>query len=365
MTMRRTALLTFVALVIAATSAAADWPVFRGNALQNGVVEAKLPDQLDVLWKFSTKDAIEGAPAIVDGVVYVGSFDDHLYAIDLKTGEQKWKTKLGPIKASPSVKDGKVYAGDVEGKFYCVDAAKGEKLWTFETGGEIASGCNFAGDRILIGSHDETLYCLDMKGNKIWDFKTQGPVNGAPVVAGGKTFVAGCDSNLHVIDIKSGKEDFSIDLGGQAGATAAVRGDGVYVGTMNNQVLGIDLVNRKIDWTFEAPKRKQPFYASAAVTDSLVLVGSRDKKVYAIDRKKGDAVWEWATDGRVDCSPVVVGSRVYFGSLDKNFYVINLKDGSKAQEIELDSGVLGSPAVGGGCVVVGTEKGTIYCLGKK
>jgi outer membrane protein assembly factor BamB len=130
-------------------------------------------------------------------------------------------------------------------------------------------------------------------------------------------------------------------------------------------VLCIDLTKQKIEWTFEAEKRRQPFYASAAVTDEFVVVGSRDKRIYAIDRKKGTLVWDWATDGRVDSSPVIAGGRIFAGSLDKTFYVLDLKKGTKLQEFELDSGILGSPAIAGGCVLVGTEKGTLYCFGKK
>jgi len=362
-------IIALTVVLITATAALADWPVFRGNTLQNGVSESKLPPKLELLWKFTPANpksaSIESAVAIEAGVVYAGSFDEHLYAIDLKTGKQIWATRLGPIKASPSVKDGRVYVGDVDGKFHCVDAAKGKVIWTFETSGEIAAGCNFAGERILVGSHDETLYCLDKDGKQIWAFKTQGPVNGSPAVVGDKTFVAGCDSNLHVLDIAKGEELFSVDLGGQAGATGAVRGNHLYVGTMNNQMLGIDLAKKRIDWTFEAPKRKQPFYSSAAVTDDLVIVGSRDKKVWAIDRKTGNAKWEWATDGRVDSSPAVVGNRVFVGSLDKMLYVLDVNKGTKVQDFELDAGVIGSPAIGGGCVVLGTEKGTVYCFGAK
>src|SRR5436189_6482649 len=40
-----------------------DWLVFRGNATMTGVGAAKLPDQLDEVWAFKTKDPIEGAPA--------------------------------------------------------------------------------------------------------------------------------------------------------------------------------------------------------------------------------------------------------------------------------------------------------------
>src|SRR5262245_18718715 len=32
-----------------------DWPLFRGHALQTGVTAARLPDRLEVLWKFETK----------------------------------------------------------------------------------------------------------------------------------------------------------------------------------------------------------------------------------------------------------------------------------------------------------------------
>ena len=91
-------------LLLLAPAASADWPLFRGDALMSGVGTAKLPDQLAEKWKFKTGDAIEGAPAVVGGVVYVGSFDKHLYAIDLATGKEKWKAKLGHLKASPSVR---------------------------------------------------------------------------------------------------------------------------------------------------------------------------------------------------------------------------------------------------------------------
>src|SRR5262245_49764180 len=98
------------AILLAIGSAvAADWPLFRGNALQNGVVDAQLPENLDVRWTFKTKDSIEGAVAIADGVVYAGSYDGYLYAIDLASGNEKWKVKLGPIKASPSIHKGRIY----------------------------------------------------------------------------------------------------------------------------------------------------------------------------------------------------------------------------------------------------------------
>jgi outer membrane protein assembly factor BamB len=342
-----------------------EWAVFRGNPLQTGIAASALSDDLVQLWKFETKDSIEGAPAIVDGVVYVGSMDENLYAVNLADGKSKWTYKGGPFKASPAVSGKAVYAGDSDGKFHCVDAATGAKRWIFETGAEITGGANFFGDLILVGSYDETLYCLLQNGKEKWQFKTQGPFNGSPAVADGRTFVAGCDSNVHVIDIAKGSELTAVDLGSQSGATAAIGGDKLYVGTMGNQVQAIDWKKGAVDWTFQPAKRAQPFYSSAAVTPDLVVIGSRDKRIYALERKTGVERWSFATGGRVDSSPVVVGNRIFCGSMDGNLYILELATGKQLKKIELDSPVGGSPAVAAGRLLIGTEKGTLYCFGPK
>jgi outer membrane protein assembly factor BamB len=356
--------LAAVLAVLSPSLAAADWPLHRGNATQTGVSTEKLPDILAVRWQFQTKNAIEGTVVIADDVVYVASADKFLYALDLKTGQPKWKTQLAILTSSPGVKGDRVYVGDVDGKFYCVNRATGTVIWTFETQGQITAAPNFAGETVLIPAHDSTLYCLDKDGKKIWDFKIEGPIYGGVAVADGKTFLAGCDSMLHVLDVKTGKELGNVDLKGQSGSAAAVFGDRLYVGTMSNQVIAVNLAKLKVDWEFEAPKRKQAFYGSAAVSDDLVVIGSRDDKIWAIDRKTGRARWDFLTDHKVDGSAVIVGERIFIGSFDKKFYVLNLK-GEKVAEFELDGAIMGSPAVAGGCVVIGTEKGTVYCFGGK
>ena len=354
-------------LILAAPLVAADWPLHRGNAIQTGVSNEKLPAKLDILWEFKAKNSVESAAVIAEGVVYFGSSDKHLYAVDLKTGAEKWKTPLGIFTASPGINGDRIYIGDADGKFYCLDRAKGSVLWTFDDGeqtGQITAAPNFAGDNVLIPTHNSTLYCLDKNGKKVWDFRIEGPIYGGVAVADGKTFLAGCDSLLHVIDVKDGKELGNVDMKGQSGSAAAVLGDHIYVGTMSNQVLAIDIKRLRIDWEFEAPRRKQPFYASAAVDNDLVVIGSRDNKVWAIDRKTGKRKWDFLTDHKVDGSAVIVGDRVIVGSYDQKLYVLD-RAGKKLETFNLDGAIMGSPAVGGGCVVIGTEKGTVYCLGSK
>ncbi len=341
------------------------WALFRGNALQTGVATSKLPDKLVELWTFATNDTIEAAPTVQNGVVFVGSQDGFLYAIDAANGTQKWKYEGNPFKATPSIYEGRIYIGDGDGIFHCVDAAEGKQKWTFKTDGEISSAANFSNDLILFGSYDESLYCLTKDGKQKWAFKTSGPVNGSPAVADGKTFVAGCDSSIHVIDVAKGTELAAVNLTGQAAATAAVVGDQLYVGNMANDLQAVDLKKQQVAWTFTPAKGAQPFFASAAVTDQFVVAPNRNKRVYALDRKNGNEKWSFVTGGRIDSSPVIVGDRVYVGSLDSCLYVIDLRTGKQLQKIELDSPVTGSPAVADGRLLIGTQKGTLYCFGEK
>ena len=98
-----------VGLFLASAALAADWPIFRGTATQTGVSAEALPAPLVERWKFrvgadkSGIASIESTAAIVNGVVFVGAFDDHVHALDLASGTEKWKLKTGPIKPTVSM----------------------------------------------------------------------------------------------------------------------------------------------------------------------------------------------------------------------------------------------------------------------
>ena len=361
-------------LLLAVAAAHADWPVFHGNLLQSGTLPegVVLPDKLEVLWKVSFKEGdIESTAAILGDTVYIGTFDSKLYALDLATGKEKWKYEAADtIKAPVAAADGAVYVGDSSGEFHCVDARNGKLLWKYATNGEIQGGACFAGDNVLIGSYDNSLYCLDKKkGTVTWQFKTKGPVNGSALVSEklNLTFVAGCDCELHIVDLKKGiKACDAVALnGGAAGATAAVRDDKLYVGTMGNELFEIDLMKKGITWTFSDNNNTSEFYSSPAVTNELVIVGNRNGKLYAVKRKDGTSAWTFTAKKRIDSSPVVAGGNVYVGCNDGHLYVVDLAKGTLNQKIQLGRSILASPAVSQNRLVIGTTDGHLYCLGKK
>ncbi|MCA9080670.1 MAG: PQQ-like beta-propeller repeat protein, partial [Planctomycetaceae bacterium] len=118
-------------------------------------------------------------------------------------------------------------------------------------------------------------------------------------------------------------------------------------------------------WEYSAPKRQQRIQSSPAVTDELVVIGSRDKHLHAIDRKTGTLRWQFATRSGIDGSPVITGDRVFFGSGDKNLYCLALSSGEELWRHNAGQGFTGSPAVAGGRLVIGTDSsnGRILCFG--
>jgi len=64
-------------------------------------------------------------------VVYVGSFNSRVYALDARTGRVLWNYSTGGyVESSPAVANGVVYVGSDDDNVYALDAATGVKLWS-------------------------------------------------------------------------------------------------------------------------------------------------------------------------------------------------------------------------------------------
>jgi len=351
--------------VLAQDTPADNWAQFRGNPSLTGVSQSNVSASLKPVWTYEAGDSIESSAAIVGGTVFVGSQKGELVALSLANGSVYWKFATGnPIgESSPAYSNGVVYIGDLGGWLNAINATDGKKLWAHKANGEIKSSPVVVGDRVLIGSYDEFLYCLSARtGAVLWKFRTHGPVHSTPSIANGMAFIAGCDELFRAIRIADGKEVFNVSSGAYTGASPALRDGSAVYGTFDNQVLGVNLAQRKIAWVYEHPERKFPYYSSAAVTPDRIVIGGRDKMVHGLT-PAGKGVWTFATRARVESSPAIAGGRVYVGSNDGRFYVLNLTDGAKLWEFDAGAPVSASPAIANGRIVIGTQDGRLYCFG--
>jgi len=96
------------------------------------------------------------------GIVYVGSRDHSLYALDASTGELRWSARAADvIDSTPTIDNGVVYVGSHDHRLYALSAQTGEKLWSYTTGGRINSSPSVANGIVYVGSNDHNLYAFN------------------------------------------------------------------------------------------------------------------------------------------------------------------------------------------------------------
>ncbi|MEI7827417.1 MAG: PQQ-binding-like beta-propeller repeat protein, partial [Euryarchaeota archaeon] len=104
---------------------------FRYNAAHTGdysAVAGNTQPNNHLKWKYTTEGGVWSSPAIANGVVYVGSNDNKVYAFNAATGAKKWSYTTGnDVSSSPAVANGVVYVGSNDNKVYALNAATGAK----------------------------------------------------------------------------------------------------------------------------------------------------------------------------------------------------------------------------------------------
>ncbi len=349
------------------------WPMTRGGPSLSGNVATTLPRDPVIAWTFAASGPITAEASLVAGRVYVGTGKGTLHCLSADSGQQLWEfpTK-DAITAAPAIAAGKVFLASNDGRLYALSADTGKEAWQFASEDKISAGAVVikapadsatpGADWILLNGYDGTTRVLAAADGKlVWSYKTDDYINGSPAVVDGRFLVfGGCDSQLHVVNLKDGKLVHKIQTDAQIPASIGTFGTMAFCGNYANQTVAFDVVGGKVAWTYE--DRALPFMSAPAINDRLVLIGSRDKHLHAIDRATGLAAWTVKTGGRLEGSPIVFTDAVVFGSADGRLYAARTTDGSELWQLDLGESLTASPAFGGDLLVIGGDKGTIFAL---
>ena len=107
--------------------------------------------------------------------------------------EKKWAFKTGSyVQSSPAIgSDGTIYVGSYDDNLYAINP-DGTKKWEFKTNGNVRSSPEVSSNgTIYVGSWDNNIYAINPNGTKKWQFKTQGDVNSSPAIGSDETIYIG------------------------------------------------------------------------------------------------------------------------------------------------------------------------------
>ena len=312
----------FAPMMTSAQLADTPWPMFHHDLRHTGLSPYNGPQTADQKWNFTTGNLLSSPAIGVDGTIYVGSYDNKLYAIN-PDGTEKWHFIIGSwIGTSPAIaSDGTIY----------------------------------------VGSHDNKLYAINPDGTEKWHFTTGHRVESSPAIGSdGTIYVGSCDNKLYAIN-PDGTEKWHFITGDHIWSSPAIGSDGtIYVGSHDNKLYAINPDGTE-KWHFITGHY---IYSSPAIgSDGTIYVGSMDDKLYAIN-SDGTEKWHFITGHDVDSSPAIgADGTIYVGSMDNKFYAIN-SDGTEKWHFITGSNVHFSPAIGDDrTIYIGSNDCKLYAIG--
>ena len=298
-------------------------------------------------------DATEAT--VVDGVVYIGTDEGEVLALDAETGDELWdetmvdvtdRSSTG-ITTAPSVVDGVVYVGatdaDLDGHLFAYDAETGDELWSESIStNSVRSSPVVYDDSVYVGTDDGFLRAHDVEdGSQDWveEVSFEWLRGESPVAADGTLYVPIDGGDLVALEADTGEELWDQTLDTRVRSTPAYVDGTVYITSRSLESNGCTVCY----------PRELPSYTYT---------------IHALDATDGTEEWTFGDDDETltrGSSPTVVGGStgtVYFTSSFDTAYAVDASDGTLEQEYEVDEGLLtGTPTVADETVFLTTTRG--------
>lgn len=244
-------------------------------SVKNKAIRAIRVDDGKVMWRVANVSgpSFSAAPALSpEGAVLVVPMHSKklskLAAHNTHSGELMWEApaELG-IVSSPlvgKIDGGKdvVFYGSLDKKVHALDMASGKALWATETDGWITATPTLSPDGkfLYVGSEDNVIYALNAKDGKVaWSVTSKGGIFAQPALAsdGNMLIMTSRDGSITAIDTRAKDETsrmkWAVHTQAQLSGAAFSPDDvAVYVGTDVGELLAIDASNGRLLWTYEA-----------------------------------------------------------------------------------------------------------------
>ncbi len=273
----------------------------------------KFPTKLAVkqLWgdkvgggKAQVKLRLGLGPAVDNGLVFAGSDQGVLLAVNLQTGRKVWVKKLKlPLSAGPGAGSGMVVVGTSKGAVLAFEGATGRQLWRAQVNSELLSAPAISEKVVVMRSVDGRLHGFDSSnGKELWSVEQQVPrlsLRGTaiPIIAK-EVAVSGFDNGkVMAVSLNSGDTVWDTALASPHGRTELDRlvdidsevrvvGDNVFAAGFQGRTAMLALDSGQIWWAHDMSS-----YRGLSVDDENLFVTQSDGVVVALRQRDGSELW--------------------------------------------------------------------------
>jgi outer membrane protein assembly factor BamB/tRNA A-37 threonylcarbamoyl transferase component Bud32 len=317
-------------------------------------------DKIEPLWSFECEDEVRGTPLVYEGMVYIGCYDNNIYALDKKTGDFVWKYATeGGITGKPAAEDGVIFVGSEDHRLHALTANRGSLVWTYYAEGPIRSSPTVSDGHIFVGSDDKRLHVINtVNGRRVWRVDAMDAIWCSPLVQDERVYF-GCESgDFYCYDFK-GELKWRKKVKRAVTASPLLMDGMVFVGSKDWTLYALECENGWQVWRF---RMGGPTISTPAYADNKIFLGCGDNNIYAVDTRSAREVWRYETDHQVTGSPIVHEDSVYCGSVDGSFYCLDYRSGRLRWRFHSKGPITGSPAIDDNVLFVGSTDHRVYAL---
>ena len=316
--------------------------------------------QIKPIWSFRCEDEIRSTPAVTNAMVFVGVYDNNLYAVGKDDGSFRWKYPAsGGIASSPSVYNDTVFVGSADKYVYSLQSKDGDLNWRFAADGPIYSSPRAEFGHLFFGSDDNHMYAVNTSSGKLaWKSNVFGRVRSTPYISDDYIYFGTEGGYVFCLDL-SGETKWQFQARRAVTSTPTLAEELVFVGSVDNTVYALDANSGWAIWRFRS---QRPIISSPTIHDDVLYIGSADHHLYAIDIFSGRKLWSYETEGQIASSPAVANGAVYFGSADGSVYSVDVSTRKLRWRFETSGMVISSPAIVDDVLYIGSTDHYLYAL---
>ena len=352
-------LFSFIAIYIVLSTPISQgaWQNIGGDLVHSGFADTP-PIPLELRWKYKIGGPEISAPVVNEGILFIGSDDNNIYAINVKTGKMKWSFPTQGKVYTPTSKNSMIFAASFDNYIYALDV-EGDLEWKYNTASSIFSP-PVAYENVLYGGFDKYAYAIYINNGSLkWKYETEGFIESTPAIAQGIVYFGSNDNYVYAIDSESQGLVWKKRTNRAISSSPAVMNGKVYIGSDDNNFYAFDMRDGALKWSRRTNGR---ISSSPAIIGKKVYIGSEDSFLYAFSIDNGDMIWKFQTNDQIDSSPIVTKDLVYVGSRDGTIYILD-HDGKLVDKYDgLESGIK-SLALSDNMLFAVTQNGYVSAFG--
>ena len=274
----------------------------------------------EFLWKYPADGGIVSKPLVYEGNIYFGSEDHRLHVINARHGQINWTYFTnGPVRSSPYIAEGHVFIGSDDGYMHAVNTLSGRPAWKLDVGAAVRSTPIVEQEYVYFGTEAGELFCVDFSSKVRWRFKAKRAITSSPIVQNGVVYFTSLDSTLYAVDAKTGWVIWRFRLGKASISTPCIAEDYIFTGAADGNIHCVDMRTAKQVWSFAT---EHQVTGSPIIYNDSLYCGSVDKHVYCLEYSTGRLKWKYPTKGPITGTPIAVDGVVYIGSNDHHLYAL-------------------------------------------